>query len=103
MLLRGIYLHHYRSLILIAGKTFLLAAQKSNLHNLFTQLLVSNTVLSILIVPNLQSHCMLTIFIAPCMPLWREHTPTDLLIMKKNHAHCFPDWLTNLSNILRTK
>jgi hypothetical protein len=44
MLLRGIYLHRYRSLILTAGKTFLLAAQKSNLHKLFTQLLVSHTV-----------------------------------------------------------
>jgi hypothetical protein len=39
MLLRGFY----RSLILTAGKTFLLAAQKSNLHNLFTQLLVLTT------------------------------------------------------------
>jgi hypothetical protein len=43
MMLRGIYLHRNRSLILTAGKTFLLAAQKSNLHNLFTQLLVLTT------------------------------------------------------------
>jgi hypothetical protein len=49
MMLRGIYLHRNPSLILTADKTFLLAARKSNLHNLFTQLLnflllMSNTV-----------------------------------------------------------
>jgi hypothetical protein len=77
LLLRGFY----RSLILTAGKTILLAAQKSNLHNLFTQLLVLTTyvkycALSIWIVPNLHknslSHCIPTIFIAPCMPLCRQ-------------------------------